>query len=274
FALAGVYPRDWTPVDSLVLQGILTQELDFTTTPLDYALLERSLGPARTMAWFPVLPPRPVPQFPYYPGPYRYRGLAPIAPQASAAAPAAQAAATSRSGPATESAGGPGAATAAAPVLSKMNGLPAGLVHRAPDSNAWAVNGGAVAGGVAMLAGDPHLPQTIPSIWYQAALAAPGLAVTGVTVPGLPRVLIGHDAHLAWSLTDNQNQATLFNTERASARRPGQFFWRGAWHPMRQVRYTIPVRGGAPVRLTVDLTAHGPVLTRAGQTTSVDWMGN
>jgi len=273
FALAGVYPRDWTPVDSLVLQGILTQELDFTTTPLDYALLERSLGRARTMAWFPVLPPRPVPQSPYDPGPYRYRGLAPIATQASAAAPASQPAATG-AGPATESGGGAGAAVAAASVLSEMNGLPAGLVHRAPDSNAWAVNGGAVAGGVAMLAGDPHLPQTIPSIWYQAALAAPGLAVTGVTVPGLPGVLIGHNSHIAWSLTDTQNQATLFYTEQTSARRPGEYFWRGAWHPMRQVRYTIPVRGGAPVRLTVDLTVHGPVLTRAGQTTSVDWMGN
>jgi penicillin G amidase len=274
FALAGVYPRDWTPVDSLVLQGILTQELDFTTTPLDYALLERSLGRARTMAWFPVLPPRPVPQSPYDPGPYRYRGLVPIAPQASTAAPASQPAATTGAGPATESGGGAGAAVAAASVLSEMNGLPAGLVHRAPDSNAWAVNGGAVAGGVAMLAGDPHLPQTIPSIWYQAALAAPGLAVTGVTVPGLPGVLIGHNSHIAWSLTDTQNQATLFYTEQTSARRPGEYFWRGAWHPMRQVRYTIPVRGGAPVRLTVDLTVHGPVLTRAGQTTSVDWMGN
>ena len=272
FALAGVYPRNWTPVDSLVLQGILTQELDFTTTPLDYALLERSLGPARTRAWFPVLPPRPVSQFPYDPGPYRYRGLAPIAPQASAPAPAAQPAAT-RAGPATEPGGG-GAAIAAASVLSKIDGLPAGLVHRAPDSNAWAVNGRAAAGGVAMLAGDPHLPQTIPSIWYQAALSAPGLAVTGVTVPGLPGVLIGHNSHIAWSLTDTQNQATLFYTEQTSTRRPGQFFWRGAWRPMRQLRYTIPVRGGAPVRLTVDLTVHGPVLTRAGQTTSVDWMGN
>ena len=56
FGLTGVYPRDWTPTDSLVLQGILTQELDFTTTPLDYALLERSLGPAHTMAWFRCCP--------------------------------------------------------------------------------------------------------------------------------------------------------------------------------------------------------------------------
>ncbi|MBO0816219.1 MAG: penicillin acylase family protein, partial [Actinobacteria bacterium] len=274
FALTGVYPRDWTPVDSLVLQGILTQDLDFTTTPLDYALLERSLGAARTMAWFPVLPPRHVPQFPFDPGPYRYRGLAPIAPQAPAAAAAARTAATTRAGHPTERGVAAGTAIAAASVLSEISRLPPGLVHRAPDSNAWAANGRAVAGSVAMLAGDPHLPQTIPSIWYQAALSAPGLAVTGVTVPGLPGVLIGHNAHIAWSLTDTQNQATLFYAEQTSRRRPGQFFWRGAWRPMRQVRYTIPVRGAAPVRLTVDLTVHGPVLTRAGQTTSVDWMGN
>ena len=57
FSLAGVYPRNWTPVDSLAVQGDLTQELDFTTTPLDYALLVRSLGPAQTMSWLPVLPP-------------------------------------------------------------------------------------------------------------------------------------------------------------------------------------------------------------------------
>ena len=125
-----------------------------------------------------------------------------------------------------------------------------------------------------MLAGDPHLPQTVPSVWYQAALAAPGLAVTGVTVPGLPGVLIGHNAHIAWSLTDVQNQATLFYAEQTSKTHPGQYFWRGAWRPMRQVRYTIPVRGRSPVPLTVDITVHGPVMTRVGQTTSVDWMGN
>ena len=55
-----------------------------------------------------------------------------------------------------------------------MNGLPAGQIHTYPDSNAWAANGPAVAGGRSMLAGDPHLPQTIPSVWYQVALSAPG----------------------------------------------------------------------------------------------------
>ena len=351
FGLTGVYPSPWTPTDSLVLQGVLTQQLDYTTTPLDYAILARTLGSRHTMAWFPVLAPGP--GTPYDPGPYKYRGLAPIAPQAGqaltttpattaatrpaagAGEPAAAAARVPVAKPARArpaAAGGPAArpaaakgpvpgpaarvasppeplssrasattavttaearqraeapvpgpgssrisarvATAAAAILAQANALPRGLIHEFPDSNAWAANGPKVAGAKSMLAGDPHLPQTVPSIWYQVALSAPGLSVTGVSVPGLPGVLIGHNAHIAWSLTDTENQATLFYTERTSKSRPGQYFWQGAWRRMRQAHYTIPVRGGPAVQLTVRITVHGPVMTRAGQTTSVDWMGN
>jgi penicillin G amidase len=317
FALAGVYPGPWTPVDSLVLQGVLTQQLDYTSTPLDYALLERTLGPARTKAWFPVLAPS---QHAYYdPGPYHYQGIAPIAPQATLTAvphppkgpvpgpgagvalastgpvpglgagvalrPVRSAAGVSGttdvttaalSQPAEAAAPAPSQisaaeATAAAAILAQT---PATSIHQGPDSNAWAANGPLVTGGVSMLAGDPHLPQTVPSIWYQVALSAPGLSVTGVSVPGLPGVLIGHNAHIAWSLTDTQNQATLFYTEQTSKSHPGQYFWRGAWRRMRQVHYTIDVRGASAVPLTVDITVHGPVMTQAGQTTAVDWMGN
>jgi penicillin G amidase len=281
FGLTGVYPTPWTPVDSLVLQGVLTQELDYTTTPLDYAILERTLGPHHTMAWFPVLAPGH--GTPYDPGPYKHRGLAPIAPQAGQALTTATT--TAVEGPAAAKApvSGPGSstsqisartATAAAAVLAQADALPPGLIHEFPDSNAWAANGPKVSGAKSMLAGDPHLPQTVPSIWYQVALSAPGLSVTGVSVPGLPGVLIGHNAHIAWSLTDTQNQATLFYAERTSKSRPGQYLWRGAWRRMRQVHYTIPVRGGPAAHLTVNITVHGPVMTQAGQTTSVDWMGN
>src|SRR5215471_13141776 len=314
FGLTGAYPSPWTPTDSLVLQGVLTQELDYTTTPLDYAILARTLGPHHTMAWFPVLAPGQ--HSPYDPGPYKYRGLAPIAPQAgqasttsttaavrapiaakgSAPGPAARVASPPEPSPSRASAttvittadpgqraeapvSGPApvtarVATAAAAMLAQADALPPGLIHEFPDSNAWAANGPKVSGAKSMLAGDPHLPQTVPSIWYQVALSAPGLSVTGVSVPGLPGVLIGHNAHIAWSLTDTQNQATLFYTERTSKSRPGQYFWRGAWRRMRQVHYTIPVRGGPAAHLTVNITVHGPVMTQAGQTTSVDWMGN
>jgi penicillin G amidase len=282
FSLAGVYPGPWTPVDSLVIQGELTQQLDFTSVPLDYAVLERSLGPARTMDWFPVIAKNA--QAPYDPGPYRKLALTPLAPGAAstlAAGPSPLAA-----GPSPLAAGpspGPAASTtarsglttaeaqAAGTLLAQLSQLPAGQLHEYPDSNAWAANGPAVGGRGALLAGDPHLPQTLPSVWYEVALSAPGLDVAGVSVPGLPAILIGHNAHIAWSLTDTQNQATLFYAEKT---RPGQYYWDGAWRKMQVVHYEIPVRGAATVPLTVDITVHGPIMTQAGQTTSVDWMGN
>jgi penicillin amidase len=274
FSLPGVYPAPWTPVDSLVIQGVLTQELDFTSIPLDYALLERSLGAARTMAWFPVIAKNA--QTPYDPGPYAKPALTPIAPGA----------ASTMTGPPAVASSTPGAGTTARPavtgpqaeaawtLLAQLSQLPAGQLHEYPDSNAWAANGPAVAGGGALLAGDPHLPQTLPSVWYEVALSAPGFDVAGVSVPGLPGILIGHNARIAWSLTDTQNQATMFYDERTLRSRPGQYYWDGKWRKMQVVHYTIPVRGAATRHLTVDLTVHGPVMTQAGQTTSVDWMGN
>jgi penicillin amidase len=164
-------------------------------------------------------------------------------------------------------------ASAASAVLAQVSALPAGQVYSSPASNAWAADGPRIAGGGAVLAGDPHLPQTLPSVWYQAAISAPGLAVSGVSVPGLPGILIGHNQDVAWSLTNVQNQATFFYDEQTSPSRPGEYFWNGQWRKMRQLHYTIQVRGSHQVSLTVEETVHGPVLTQAGQQVSVDWMG-
>jgi penicillin G amidase len=277
--LTGAHPSRWTPVDSLVVQEVLTQQLDFGTSPLDYALLERSLGAARTMAWFPVQ--AVTAQQPYDPGPYRYRQPVPLAASNANAArvPAHVTAAGQRpeASQRTEAGRGARAATvakAAAAILAGMRGLPAGEQHIHFDSNAWAASGPAVQGGRAMLAGDPHLQLTLPSDWYQVSLRSPGYDVTGASLPGIPAVVLGHNAHVTWSITDAQNQSTLFYRERTARSRPGEYFWQGAWRPMRTVHYDIPVRGSAAVPLTVDLTAHGPIMTMSGQTTSVDWMGD
>lgn len=256
FTLAGVYPGTWTPVDSLVIQGILTQELDYTTAPLDYAVLEHSLGAARTMDWFPVIAKNA--QAPYDPGPYRDLGVTPLTPGAASTVSANPTPVTTSTGATTAT-----SVTAAEAIL----GEPTLVRHIYPDSNAWATTTGTTA----ELAGDPHLPQTLPSVWYQIAVAAPGYDVTGVSVPGLPGILIGHNANIAWSLTDGQNQATMFYTEDT---RGDQYYWDGAWRKMTVVHYSIRVRGASTVQLSVDITVHGPVLTQAGQTTSVDWMGN
>lgn len=280
YSLAGVYPSDWTPVDSLAVQGDMAQELDYTTTPLDYALLTRSLGLARTMRWFPVLPVTK--QHPYDPGPYRARRIALLTTTMTTAAlrassqPVRSAAVAAAVGAAGSASVVPsaGVARASAAILAQTTALPAGQIHGYPDSNAWAANGPKVSGGGSMLAGDPHLPQTLPSVWFEVAISAPGYYVSGVSLPGLPGVLLGHNRHIAWSLTDTQNQATMFYVEKTSPAHPGQYFWRGKWRAMRHVSYTIDVRDGTAAHLTVDETVHGPVMTHAGQTVSADWMGN
>ena len=307
FTLTGQYPAPWTPVDSLVVQGVLTQELDYTTGPLDYTLLEKSLGPANTADWFPTLAKNT--QTPYDPGPYVKAPLTPVAPDVASSAPAGTVSATaapattalattapgsvmsgagapditeiSASGSLGGNGGGGGTsarsadstelAGAAASVLDQLSQLLPNQIHHYPDSNAWAANGPAVAGGGALLGGDPHLPQTLPSVWYEVALSAPGYQVAGVTVPGVPGVLLGHNAHIAWSLTDTQNSATFYYTEQV---RGSQYYWDGAWRPLTVVHYSIPVRGGATRQLTVDITAQGPIISQAGQVMAVDWMGN
>ncbi len=292
FTLSGQYPAPWTPVDSLVVQGVLTQDLDYTTGPLDYALLDKSLGSARAADWFPVaaeeraaaLRPRPLRQGAAHPGRAGRRQLHPNGhrrPPGSAGttptAPATQAgghgdgaaASTPRSSDSSVAAAG------AASVLDQLSGLLPNEVHRYPDSNAWAANGPAVASPsgqpAALLGGDPHLLQTLPSIWYEVALSAPGYQAAGVSVVGMPAILLGHNAHIAWSLTDTQNSATFYYTERV---RGSQYYRDGAWQPLTVVHYSIPVRGGATAQIAVRLTAQGPIISQDGQEMAVDWMGN
>jgi len=313
YSVAGVYPARWTPVDSLAVQGDLAQELDYTTSPLDYALLVRSLGIRRTMRWFPVVPGGT--QRTYDPGPYKAQGIAPVTGVSTTAAPGRGSAGaaggqpsggqhpagTGRQSPAAIalqswagtagqlSAGVAGQASAAVArsavtVLAVTSALPPGQVARdtAPGQvagqtaagSAWAANGPRVAGRGSILGGTAPLAGTVPSAWFQVAISAPRYDVTGISLPGLPGVVLGHNQHIAWSLSHAQDQSTLFYAERTSRARPGQYFWRGRWRAMRLVRYAIPVRGGQTRHLAVDLTVHGPVLTDAGQAISVDWTGS
>jgi penicillin amidase len=252
FTLLGYQPKPWTPIDSLIVKGDMTQTLNFTDTPLVMALLEKSLGPAVTGDWFPILPPNP--QSPYDPGPYPAQpGWAPIASASSVSDPAA---------------------IAAADIYERLTSLPPGLVATGGDSNNWAVAGSKSASGGALLAGDPHLHLTLPAIWYQLTMDSPGYHVSGVSIPGTPVVLIGHNQHIAWSLTDAQNQQTFFYMEHEDSAHPGQFYWNGAWQRYKTASYDIPVLGGPTEHLTVKLSVHGPVITERGQTTSVWWAGN
>src|SRR5260221_10813614 len=243
FALLGYQPKPWTPVDSLIVKGDMTQTLNFTDTPLVMALLQKSLGADLTSQWFPVIPPNP--QSPYDPGPYP-----------PGAAPAPIAAFSQAFLQVTDN-----EAVAAADVYQRLASLPAGLVATGGDSNNWAVAGSRSSSGGALMAGDPHLHLTLPAIWYQLTMDSPSYHVSGVSIPGTPVVLIGHNQHISWSLTDAQNQQTFFYLEHEDSAHPGQYLWKGAWTSYTNVNYDIPVLGGPTDHLTVKLSVHGPVIT-------------
>lgn len=251
FKLLGYQPAQWTPIDSLVIQGDMTQTLDYTNEPLDYALLVKSLGYQKTMSLFPVFPIDE--QHPYDTGPYPKDGVTPFPVQTSISESELE---------------------AVQDIQSKSRLLPASAIHHGSNSNNWAVDGTKTASGKPLMAGDPHLEQTLPSIWYQVEASAPGTTFSGVSIPGLPGILIGHNRHISWSLTDVQDQQTFFYMEKTDSSHPNQYFWNGAWRPMNQFHYAIPVKGQGKVPFTVRTTVHGPIITEKGQTMSVYWLGD
>ena len=149
---------------------------------------------------------------------------------------------------------------------------PAGLEWLRPgvkrgNSNSWVVAGRRTKGGRALLANDPHLPIEFPSVWYELHLVAAGLDVAGVTIPGVPFVVLGHNAGSdGASPTLAPTSRTCFSSASmwaASAR-----VRRGEWVPVEVTPADIPVRGQAqPYRFEVWKTRNGPIFADVG----LDW---
>ncbi|HEX7034960.1 MAG TPA: penicillin acylase family protein [Pseudomonadales bacterium] len=124
-------------------------------------------------------------------------------------------------------------------------------------SNNWAVAPSRTATGRPILANDPHRAHAAPSLRYAAHLVAPGLNVIGAGEPSLPGISIGHNERIAFGLTIVPiDQEDLYVYERAGE----GYRYRGRVEPYRTITETIPVRGEAPRRISLDFTRHGPVL--------------
>jgi penicillin G amidase len=145
--------------------------------------------------------------------------------------------------------------------LEELTGHGAGVCMTCiAGSNEWVVAGSRTESGRAMLSNDMHLEQQIPNIWYENGLEAPGLHVTGVTVPGIPFVVAGHNEHIAWGITalygDNQDiyvEKTNGQDEYQAAD--------GTWHAVEHAQEAIAVRGSQDVTVDVERTAHGVVIS-------------
>ena len=130
----------------------------------------------------------------------------------------------------------------------------------ARGSNNWAISGDRTASGYPILANDPHLSLSLPAVWYEIQLVSPSVNVYGVSLPGIPGVVIGHNGDIAWGMTNGAADVVdwyeiEFRDERRLEYRHGE-----TWRPVRRVVEEIAVRGQETVWDTVSYTHHGPVV--------------
>lgn len=128
-------------------------------------------------------------------------------------------------------------------------------------SNGWVVGGTRSASGKPILANDPHLMLSLPSLWYEAHLEGGDYAVSGVTFPGMPAVIIGHNARIAWGITNAMTDVQDLYIERFDRHNHLRYQWRDGWEQASLVQEEIAVRGWLhPVQESVRITRHGPVI--------------
>ena len=137
-----------------------------------------------------------------------------------------------------------------------------------PGSNAWVVGGARTSSGGPLLANDPHLALQMPSLWYEMHLVGGDYAVAGATIPGSPGVVIGHNARIAWGVTNGMTDVQDLYIERFDPIDPAgrRYEFRGAWEEAEVVREAIVVRDRPRGRhshtetVEVRITRHGPLV--------------
>ena len=145
-------------------------------------------------------------------------------------------------------------------------------------SNAWVVSGSRTKSGKPLLAGDPHIRFSAPSVWYEAQLSAPGFELYGHYQALMPFASLGMNRDFGWSITMFQNDDLDLIAEKVNPDNPNQVWYRGKWVDMVTSEQQIAVKGQAPVTLTLRQSPHGPIVndalgSAAGKTPIAMWWG-
>src|ERR1022692_2309605 len=140
-----------------------------------------------------------------------------------------------------------------APEASLVDGLPVN------GSNDWVVSGAHTVTGKPLLSNDMHLGHQMPNLWYEAHLHSGTLDVAGVTLPGMPYVIVGHNQRIAWGFTNigptvEDAYIETFNAD-------GQYLTPAGWKTPEHRKEVIRVKGKADVVVDVVLTRHGPIVS-------------
>ena len=145
-------------------------------------------------------------------------------------------------------------------------------------SNNWVVSGAHTHSRRPLLANDPHLSPSAPSLWYLTHLRVPEFTVAGVTIPGLPGIMIGHNEHIAWGVTNMGADVQEICRETIDPHDPDRYLTPDGWQTITErseaikVRRTMTAMDFDLVDFKVRVTRNGPlVLDRTGDSYSLLW---
>lgn len=228
FKLLDYEPEDWKPIDCALLLKLMSETLASNSDAPAMTNILKKFGPEATADLFPDYPFR---ESPIIPAGTKWDFKALPLPKPSADF----------------------LQKMAAPVQHKehVEGI---------GSNNWAIAGSKTASGYPILANDPHLNLTFPSIWYQIQLSAPGINVNGVSIPGSPNVIIGYNNHIAWGETNVEANVLDYYNIKFKDNSHQQYWYNNRWNSTTKRIEKIEVRGQSPVYDTVYYTHHGPVV--------------
>jgi penicillin amidase len=244
FKLLDYKPGYWTPVDSYAIQEYMAQDLEFSDDALLYSLLDYKLGNNLTDSLIPVFSPIPQVYYGGYNGPVNQSVLSMAENTYSINSTVASMAFT---------------------LAKEWDPLDIFPPNPQDHSNEFVVAGNRTDTGSPMLVGGPVLAFTLPSIWFEVQLVDPEYDVSGVVLPGVPAVVIGHNQYTGWTLTDTQaiSWGTFFFIQTIHG---NKFLWNDTYYPLKE--YNVN-------NMKVNWTNLGPIMLQDGNSALVmDWMGN
>jgi penicillin amidase len=260
FQIIGYKPRAWTIADSLVIGKLFAESLS-TTWPTDVMRAAlASLPPEKRSMLLPETSPLDVPIV-GGDGPGKDK-------------PARKASVRAAQSPLRLSEAGLKATlleTALIQETTQSTLARAGVyMEDRAVSNNWVVSGKRTATGKPLLANDPHLQASAPSIWYMTHLSAPGLRVAGVTAPGAPGIILGHNERIAWGATNLGPDVQDLYLEKFDPNNPRSYMTPAGWrevevrHEEIKVRKSFTDTATAITPLDVSVTRHGPIILEKG----------
>ncbi|MFE9774899.1 penicillin acylase family protein [Streptomyces sp. NPDC005931] len=289
-------PGPWTPVDSVAWLKAMAWDLRGNMQDeIDRALMTSRLGPKEIADLYPGYPygrNKPVVQEGAYSeltGSYQRDGAASGSGTGTETGTGDGLGTGSGTGAAGTGTGQAAGGSGGSALESQLTGLQrvledlptaVGVNGDGIGSNSWVVSGAHTITGKPLLANDPHLSASLPSVWYQMGLHCRSVSstcrydVSGYTFAGMPGVVIGHNKDIAWGLTNSGVDATDLYLEKITG---DGYQLDGKVVPFTTREETIKVAGGRAEKIVVRETDNGPLLSdrsdelvRTGRKAAVD----